>query len=100
MVYNGILLWIITQIYDQDQYNLIFGTIIDRKCIDLSEKYEIIDWSPFKGGILTSKYFDNQIPSGSIMDNKNIVFLTKILEKIKKICELKLKQFQIFTKEQ
>ena len=81
MVCNGILLWIITPICDKAHYDLIFGTIIDREYLDLSKKYEIIDWSPFEGGILTSKYFDNQIPSGSIIDNKNLMVLTKILEK-------------------
>ena len=92
---------LIPPICDQAHYNLVYREIIDRDYRDLFRfrKYGITAWSPLEGGILTGKYFDNQLPAGSRMNNKNLGFMTEIWEKNKADWEPKLKKLQAFAKE-
>ena len=92
---------LIPPICDQAHYNLVYRDIIDRDYRDLFRfrKYGITAWSPLEGGILTGKYFDSQIPSGSRMENKNLGFMSKMWEKNKDDWEPKLKKLQSFAKE-
>ena len=91
---------LIPPICDQAHYNLMYREIVDGNYRDLFRfrKYGITAWSPLEGGILTGKYLNNQIPSGSRLDDKN-GFFSKIWEKNKTEWEPKLIKLQKFAKE-
>ena len=78
----------------------MYREIVDGNYRDLFRfrKYGITAWSPLEGGILTGKYLNNQIPSGSRLDDKN-GFFSKIWEKNKNEWEPKLIKLQKFAKE-
>ena len=92
---------VIPPICDQAHYNLVYREIIDRDYRDLFRfrKYGITALSSLEGGILTGKYFDSQIPAGSRMENKNLVFMAALWKKNKAVWEPKLKKLQTFAKE-
>ena len=90
---------LIPPICDQAHYNIVCREIIDNKYRDLFRfrKYGITSWSPLEGGILTGKYFSNNIPENSRV--KKLSFASKIWEDNKEDWEPKLLKLQTFAKE-
>ena len=90
---------LIPPICDQAHYNIVCREIIDNKYRDLFRfrKYGITSWSPLEGGILTGKYFSNNIPENSRV--QKVSFASKIWEDNKEEWEPKLLKLQTFAKE-
>ena len=90
---------LIPPICDQAHYNIVYREIVDNKYRDLFRfrKYGITSWSPLEGGILTGKYFSNNIPENS--RGQKWPFTSKTWEDNKGDWEPKLLKLQQFAKE-
>ena len=91
---------LIPPICDQAHYNIVYREIVDNKYRDLFRfrKYGITSWSPLEGGILTGKYFSNNVPENSRMTGK-FSFMSKTWEDNKADWEPKLLKLQTLAKE-
>ncbi|MFN3453782.1 MAG: potassium channel beta subunit family protein [Pseudobdellovibrio sp.] len=86
-------------IVEQPQYNLLWRDRVEKEYAPLYDKYGmgLTTWSPLSSGLLTGKYLNGQIPSGSRLSMENLNWLKE--EALSKSNTQKVQNFVNIAKE-
>jgi len=83
---------------EQPQYNLLHRERVEREYAPLHSRLGLTTWSPLASGLLTGKYMDGAVPSGSRLDRQDFGWNPRMLHAGQRILrEARVARFVAFA---